>query len=95
MQLWLMNDDEDFLMAMVTEIKMYDKVKSCHILCIGGEDLYRTLGFLDYLELWARRQNCSEIVVTGRKGWKPVLRKYGYQEKTVTVIKDISHIREH
>jgi hypothetical protein len=48
-----------------------------------GPELLKTL------EEFARATNCKRTVVYGRKGWVKTLKKYGYCEPFVTLIKEV------
>lgn len=95
-QLWLMNSEDEFLLAMLTEIIVYPPTKVMRILWMGGEELGVAIDqFLDFMELWAYRQGISTIYVMGRKGWVRLLRSRGYAQTQWIVSKDISSLREH
>lgn len=95
-QLWLMNSDDEFLLAMLTEILVYPTTKVMRILWMGGEELQVAIDqFFDFLELWAWRQGINSIDVVGRKAWVRLLRSRGYAQTRYIVSKDISHLREH
>ncbi len=95
-QLWLMNDEVEFILAMLTEINIHPKFKELHLMWIGGEDLESGMElFSDYVELWAHRQGASRVRVTGRKAWTRKLLKSGYGIESYTMSKDISKMKEH
>ena len=95
-QLWLMNDDEEFIMAMTTEILKWPKHLELRIMWIGGKDLNSAMSqFFDYMELWAARQGISKVKLFGRKGWIRKLLSSGYELTGYVIEKDISGIKEH
>ena len=96
LQLWLMNDEDEFLLAMLTQLIRYPKILDLRLVWIGGEDLASGIElFFDYIELWGHRQGASRVTVSGRKGWIRRLLKSGYKLESYTVCKDISEIKEH
>ena len=96
MQLWLMNDDEEFMLAMLSEILESPVRKTLQITWLGGQDLGKAQElFLDYVELWASREGVSRVSLHGRKGLVRKLSPHGYELKRYVISKDISGIREH
>ena len=96
MQLWLMNDDEEFILAMLTNITNNAVYKTIWILWVGGKELNIALErFFDYFELWASRLGVSRVKMSGRLGWARKLLPHGYELTQYVVEKDISGIREH
>jgi hypothetical protein len=94
-QLWLAEDSGGPYLAMLSTIDIYPKQKVLRIFWMGGTRLDETLPLLDYIELWAHRSGCGMVEVIGRWGWMRVLDKYGYDPRSVLLVKDISGIREH
>jgi len=95
LQLWTMNDEEEFLLVMVTEIRTFPKVKVLNLLILVGREFKDALSFLDYVELWANKQGAIKSAGVGRKGILRILKSCGYKEHKVTFEKDISGIVEH
>ncbi|KKK85497.1 hypothetical protein LCGC14_2772700, partial [marine sediment metagenome] len=53
-QLWLMNDEDEFLLAMLTQITKSPKGSVLKITWVGGVDVDDAIKlFFDYMELWA------------------------------------------
>ena len=95
-QLWLMNDDEEFMLAMITEILKWPNHLELKIMWIGGRELNSAIQqFLDYMELWAARQGISKVKLSGRKAWTRKLLPFGYRVTEYVMEKDISGIKEH
>ena len=44
---------------------------------------------LEFLEHFARSSGCTRVICYGRRGWIRLLKKYGYEEPYVTVMKEI------
>lgn len=95
MQLWTMNDENEFILALLTELLIFPKMKVLHIVFIAGNELKTGLEFFDCIEMWARKQGAMRSYGIGRKGFLRVLRPYGYVAKAVTFEKDISGMVEH
>ena len=96
LQLWMMNCDTEFILAMLTEIGIYPTTKIMRILWIGGSEVNGAIDqFLDFAELWAHRQGVSRLQVIGRKGWVRKLKGRGYKQTQWIVSKDITGIKEH
>lgn len=95
MQLWTMNDADDFLLVMVTEIVTFPKVKKMNVLYMMGEELQDGLMFIDYLERWAWKNGVRKSHAGGRDGFQRLLEPHGYRKIAVVLEKDITEIREH
>ena len=52
----------------------------------GRANLEAIMEAADY---YAAEHECDGIELVGRKGWEKVLRPYGYEYKSVTLIKDL------
>lgn len=97
LQLWLMNDEDEFLLAMLTEIQLHPNYKSFNIKWMGGCDLDSALEncFDEFVNLWASREGCSRVRLEGRKGWTRKLLPLGFKVKSYVMERDISEIKEH
>ncbi len=95
MQLWTMNDESEFILALLTEVLTFPKMKVLHIVFIGGRELAYGLEFFDCVEMWAHKQGAMKSYGIGREGFLRVLKPYGYVKSAVAFEKDISHMVEH
>ena len=95
LQLWTINDEDEFFLAIVTELLIFPKMKVLNILLSVGDELKNSLVFLDCIEMWARKQGALKSNVVGREGFLRVLKPYGYRKRAVALSKDISWMREH
>ena len=93
--LWLVMENTDVLLAILTEILNYPRVKVLRILYVGGTDLDRALEALDQLELWAKRDGATRCEVSGRMGWIRKLHSRGYNLESYLLTKDLSGLTEH
>jgi hypothetical protein len=80
-QLWLVLDDDDRFVAFVlTEIQVNDAtgLKTLVIPSFAGDEGAATVPLIGAIEAWGKEQGCDEVMVWGRRGWKPALAKEGY-----------------
>lgn len=95
-QLWMVNSEDEFLMALLSEIVDYPTTKVLNILWVGGSGLEIVLYlFLDFIELWGVRQGAGRCQVFGRKGWVRKLKGRGYTQDRWVISKDLTNIKEH
>jgi len=80
-QLWLQYDEKpsQFNSVIITSIVEYPCKRVCEIQYLGGNSM-GDLKDLEGIEGWAKHNNCDDIRVTGRKGWKKILQNQGYNE---------------
>lgn len=90
-QLWLVLDDEAFVLFGLTEIKTNPATgnKSVLITSLGGEDGVSSVPLIDGVESWARSIGAHEVAVCGRFGWKRALAAQGFKAETALYRKDI------
>jgi hypothetical protein len=91
MQLWTLSNEEEYILAMITEFRQFPKINVVNILWIGGESLDKALGFLEIFEWNARKSGADKIVGFGRKGFLRTLRE---REKG-SFEKDLISMTEH
>jgi hypothetical protein len=71
----------------VTEIAHYARARAL-VVVHGGGDLTELLNALEpAMCAFARAQDCTLIMGTGRKGWERVMQKRGYRFGYVTMVK--------
>ena len=95
LQLWTVNNEEEFFLAWVTTLHKFPKTKVLEILLIVGDRMKDSLVFLDCTEMWAKKQGATKSNIIGREGFLRVLGPYGYRKRAVALSKDISWMREH
>jgi len=93
--LWLIMDDSDVLIVLLTELIQYPSVRVLRSLYVGGSDIDRALEALDQLELWARRSGVTRCEFSGRAGWEKKLRSRGYRRESVLLTKNLTGLTEH
>tara|TARA_R110000744_G_scaffold46911_5_gene103555 strand:- start:26067 stop:26486 length:420 start_codon:yes stop_codon:yes gene_type:complete len=91
-QLFVCYDEQKIWGAVVTEIVNYPQFKTLLLLLLGGEDPASTDDQLEeVLTKFAKHEGCSNMQISGRKGWLRRLAKYGYKESYITLIKELDH----
>ena len=74
--------------AVVTEIASYPRAKILRYVLAGGSNLENWLDQIQQvIEKFAKRYNCTQVEVAGRKGWVKKLK--GFKEKAVLLSKEI------
>lgn len=95
-QLWVMNDEDEFLLVALTQLLTFPKTKVICTIWVGGTNLRDGLKLWDYMELWANKQGATKSIgFVKRKGLLRLLRPHGYKQVALAFEKDISGIREH
>jgi hypothetical protein len=72
----------------VTEIVVYPNKKVLHVFLAAGE-MDQIVDMQKSAEAWGKAQDCTAMTIAGRKGWSKVLKDHGYEEKFVTLAKEI------
>ncbi len=67
--------------AIVTEFCIINYQKRLLIRLLGGKDMKDWLDLIDQFVGFAEANECKYIMLCGRRGWKKLLKPYGYQEK--------------
>ena len=74
--------------AVVTEVASYPRAKILRYVLAGGTNLENWLGDIQQvIEKFAKRNNCTQLEVAGRKGWVKKLKDF--KEKAVLLSKEI------
>jgi len=95
LQLWVMNDADDFILVMITSLQEFPQMKTLTLNWVFGSEFQSALPFLDYVEKWAQEQGVKKSFVFGREGFLRLLRPHGYVKKAVALEKDIFGMVEH
>lgn len=89
-QLWLIAEGERVIGACTTEIVVYPQRKHCRVVTLGGTKAPEWTSLLDtILAAWAKEQGCVAMEAFVRKGYVPVLGKYGYKPKYTALVREI------
>lgn len=89
-QLWLVSEGEKVVAAITTEIILYPQRKHLRIITLAGSNAPEWTADVDtIMDDWARVSGCVAIEAFVRKGYVPVLSKYGYKFKHSVIVKEI------
>ena len=72
----------------VTEIRQHPRNRALNIWLAAG----RVQDFLEIepqVRAWGRRQGCTKLTLTGRKGWSRVLDKHDWQLHSITLTRPL------
>lgn len=72
----------------VTEIVVYPNRKVLHVFLAAGK-MEGIVDMQQSAEEWGKLQGCTAMTIAGRKGWARVLKDVGYEEKYVTLAKEL------
>lgn len=74
MQLWIVTEDKKIIVSMVTQIIDYPQKRILRLIALAGKDFIEVHNnFIDMLESYAIKKQCSALELWGRKGWKKML----------------------
>ena len=73
MQLWVVIENKHVNAALVTQIVPYPQKKVLRLISLAGEDFQEIKNFLEMVEVFALKNECSALEMWGRKGWKKLL----------------------
>ena len=76
----------------VTEILVYPNKKILHVFLAGGDNghgIDQITDMHDSAVEFAKRENCQGMSVSGRAGWKKILASRGWEQKFVTLAKEL------
>ncbi len=89
MQLWIVTEDKEITMSMVTQIIYYPQKKVLRTIALAGENFKEVHdNFIDLVESFAIRLGCSSLELWGRKGWKKMLPDWN--SKYIVFTKDLT-----
>ena len=90
--LWSVAKDGVQLIWVITLFKVYPAMRTLNVCWAMGEKLESYLPMLlEALELFAARNDCSMVVIEGRKGWERVLKPFGYKHLAHLIAKEVTH----
>ena len=73
MQLWMATEESDVRAVMITQIITYPQKRVLRIISLAGEDIEEIRSFLEMIEGFAVKLECTALEMWGRKGWKKLL----------------------
>ena len=71
---------------------MYPNKKILHVFLAGGDNghgIDQITDMHDSAVEFAKRENCQGMSVSGRAGWKKILASRGWEQKFVTLAKEL------
>tara|TARA_Y100000114_G_scaffold157167_1_gene187660 strand:+ start:832 stop:1272 length:441 start_codon:yes stop_codon:yes gene_type:complete len=95
MQLWVLWDNskkttiEKYYGVVVTEIVERKLKKSCNIFVVTGRHRQKWQHLIKILEDFALKQNCTNMELIARKGWKRIMEQFDYKQTHVVLEKPI------
>jgi len=85
MQLWVMYEKQEIVLAVVTQIMYFPQKKVCRIVGLGGQKHILLEDKMCILEEWASERECHSVEAYVSSGTARKLKKSGYN-KTYTVV---------
>lgn len=87
-QLWVIVDGKFSVRALgITQINDFPSTRICQVICMTGEHYEEWEDLMAKAEHWARCNNCTDMELICRAGWKKVMKKHGYSETHVVLNK--------
>lgn len=82
MQLWAGEEG-----CAITEIVVYPNKKVLHVFLAAGKLEQITKMHKDAVE-WGKTQGCDGMTLSGRPGWKKILKKEGWEQQQIVLSKE-------
>lgn len=76
-QLWVVVEPGEVIGCAATELIVEDHAKVCRIFSASGI-MAKCLDYIDDISKWAKTENCTHVLVTGRLGWQRILARRGF-----------------
>lgn len=90
-QLWLVSEGDRVVAAITTELVNYPNRKHCRVITLAGSKAPEWTPHVDTILCdFARAEGCNGMEAFVRKGYVPVLAKFGYQPKYTVIVKELS-----
>ena len=96
MQLWVVWDKdkpttlEKYYGVVVTEIVKRKLIQSCNIFIVTGRHRQQWQHLISVLEDFAIENNCTNMELIARKGWKRIMEQFDYKQTHVVLEKTIT-----
>jgi len=94
-QLWIyVNDESEMIGAWTTRVFETPSKKLVEVFAVGGSNILtreNTREVMSMVEEFGKKNGCSVVQISGRRGWKKVLAPLGYEEKSIVIEKEIGH----
>ena len=96
MQLWVVWDKdkpttlEKYYGVVVTEIVKRKLIQSCNIFIVTGRHRQKWQHLISVLEDFALENNCTNMELIARAGWKRIMEQFDYKQTHVVLEKTIT-----
>ena len=96
MQLWVVWDKdkpttlEKYYGVVVTEIVKRKLIQSCNVFIVTGRQRQKWQHLISVLEDFALENNCTNMELIARKGWKKIMEQFEYKQTHVVLEKQIT-----
>ena len=100
MQLWVVWDKdkpttlEKYYGVVVTEIVKRKLIQSCNIFIVTGRHRQQWQHLISVLEDFALENNCTNMELIARAGWKRIMEQFDYKQTHVVLEKQIINKKE-
>ena len=100
MQLWVVWDKdkpttlEKYYGVVVTEIVKRKLIQSCNIFIVTGRHRQQWQHLISVLEDFAIENNCTNMELIARQGWKRIMEQFDYKQTHVVLEKPIIKTKE-
>ena len=100
MQLWVVWDKdkpttlEKYYGVVVTEIVKRKLIQSCNIFIVTGRHRQKWQHLISVLEDFALENNCTNMELIARAGWKRIMEQFDYKQTHVVLEKPIIKTKE-
>lgn len=85
-QLWIVEEEGDVKCVLLTSIAD-DRLKTCLVTHLAGENYRAWLGLMGAVEDWARDIGCKRIEAKTRPGWEKLLGRFDLKKTHVVLEK--------
>jgi len=100
MQLWVVWDKnksttlEKYYGVVVTEIVKRKLIQSCNIFIVTGKQRQQWQHLINVLEDFALKNNCTNMELIARPGWKRIMEQFDYKQTHIVLEKPIIKTKE-
>ena len=70
--------------VIVTEMLAYPNARVMNVVMAAG-DMYDVLDAQQQMIEFAKKHGCDKVIMRGRKGWRRILKSYGWDEPTIAM----------
>lgn len=91
MQLWIGYKNAKVKIIMLTQFDFYPEGNQLRFVYMGGEtgSLKQVMYMFGKVELWGIQHGARKACIIGRDGWLKKLARYGYQKKSILLVKEL------